>query len=78
MLEWQVSLCGFYLAASEYISIVVFIEGWALYSDNPLLSKDLDLYKNNILQKYGMLKWQLRLCGFYLSVSECILTVIGN
>ena len=49
---------------------VVFIEGWALYSENPLLSKDVDLYKDNLLQKYGMLKWQVSLCGSYLSVSE--------
>ena len=37
----------------------VFVEGWALYSENPLLSDDVDLYKDNMLQKYGMYKWQV-------------------
>ena len=38
----------------------MFVEGWALYSENPLLSDDVDLYKDNMLQKYGMYKWQVR------------------
>ena len=36
-----------------------FTEGWGLYSENPLLSDDTDTYKDNILQKYGMVKWQV-------------------
>lgn len=36
-----------------------FIEGWGLYSENPVISDDTDTYKNNLLQKYGMLKWQV-------------------
>ncbi|KAM7443428.1 hypothetical protein ABFA07_007884 [Porites harrisoni] len=35
-----------------------FTEGWGLYSENPILSDDTDTYKDNLLQKYGMLKWQ--------------------
>ena len=36
-----------------------FTEGWGLYSENPILSDDTDTYKDNLLQKYGMLKWQV-------------------
>ncbi|KAK3744963.1 hypothetical protein QZH41_008490, partial [Actinostola sp. cb2023] len=36
-----------------------FVEGWALYSENPVMSDDTDTYKDNLLQKYGMLKWQV-------------------
>ena len=36
-----------------------FTEGWALYSENPLLAKDVDIYKDDPLGKYGMLKWQV-------------------
>lgn len=35
-----------------------FTEGWGLYSENPILSDDTDTYKDNLLQKYGMVKWQ--------------------
>lgn len=35
-----------------------FTEGWGLYSENPVLSDDTDTYKDNLLQKYGMAKWQ--------------------
>ncbi|XP_031556875.1 uncharacterized protein LOC116293574 [Actinia tenebrosa] len=37
---------------------IAFQEGWALYAENPLLSRDVNLYQSNLLQKYGMLKWQ--------------------
>ena len=37
----------------------VFTEGWGLYSENPVMSDDTDIYKDNLLQKYGMLKWQV-------------------
>jgi len=36
-----------------------FTEGWALYSENPLLAQGTDIYKIYPLQKYGMLKWQI-------------------
>lgn len=38
---------------------IVFVEGWALYAENPLMSDDVDLYRDNMLQKYGMFKWQV-------------------
>jgi len=37
----------------------LFSEGWALYGESPLLALETDVYKNNPLQKYGMLKWQI-------------------
>eukprot|EP00794_Sanderia_malayensis_P009549 gene9550-10536_t len=36
-----------------------FTEGWALYAENPVLAQGTDIYKNRLLQKYGMLKWQI-------------------
>ena len=36
-----------------------FSEGWALYAENPLIARDTDTYKENLFQKYGMLKWQV-------------------
>lgn len=36
-----------------------FSEGWALYAENPLLALGTDVYQDNPLQKYGMLKWQI-------------------
>ena len=53
--------CGGYpkwLDSATYYT--AFTEGWGLYSENPLVSDDTDTYKNNLLQKYGMLKWQVR------------------
>ncbi|XP_015757731.1 PREDICTED: uncharacterized protein LOC107337124 [Acropora digitifera] len=40
-------------------SYIAFQEGWALYAESPLLSYDSDLYENNFLQRFGMLKWQV-------------------
>lgn len=40
-------------------SYVAFQEGWALYAENPLLSDDTDLYDDDLLQTYGMVKWQV-------------------
>lgn len=40
-------------------SYIAFIEGWALYAENPLLSDDTNLYDDDLLQKYGMVKWQV-------------------
>ena len=39
-------------------SYTAFTEGWALYAENPLISDDTDVYENEPMQKYGMLKWQ--------------------
>ncbi|KAL9963384.1 hypothetical protein ACROYT_G026894 [Oculina patagonica] len=36
-----------------------FSEGWALYAENPLISKYTDTYRDDPLTKYGMLKWQI-------------------
>ena len=36
-----------------------FAEGWGLYAENPLLPEDLDLYKDNKLEEFGMIKWQV-------------------
>ncbi|XP_020631909.1 uncharacterized protein LOC110068834 [Orbicella faveolata] len=36
-----------------------FTEGWALYAENPLIALDTDTYKEEPMQKFGMLKWQL-------------------
>lgn len=44
-------------------SYIAFQEGWALYAESPLLSDDSDLYEDNFLQLYGMLKWQVRHTG---------------
>ena len=40
-------------------SFSAFTEGWALYSENPVMSDDTDVYTDNPIQKYGMLKWQV-------------------
>ena len=37
-----------------------FTEGWALYAENPLIAEDTDAYKYEPMQKFGMLKWQVR------------------
>ena len=37
-----------------------FTEGWALYAENPLIAQDTDTYKSEPMQKFGMLKWQVR------------------
>lgn len=37
-----------------------FTEGWALYSENPLVAQDTDTYNNEPMQKFGMLKWQVQ------------------
>lgn len=36
-----------------------FTEGWALYAENPLIAEETDVYDNDPLQLYGMLKWQI-------------------
>lgn len=36
-----------------------FAEGWGLYAENPLLPEDLELYKDNKLEEFGMTKWQV-------------------
>ena len=41
-------------------SYTAFVEGWALYAENPLIAHDTDVYKGQPLYKYGMLKSQVR------------------
>ena len=40
-----------------------FTEGWGLYSENPVIATDTDTYKDHPMQRFGMLKWQVRLPG---------------
>ena len=47
-----------------------FTEGWATYVEYPLMAKDTDAYANTLdkhvlLQKYGMLKYQVRKLANY-------------
>lgn len=44
---------------SAVTSYTAFIEGWALYAENPLIAYDTDTYKGEPLYKYGMLKSQV-------------------
>ena len=37
-----------------------FTEGWALYGENPLIAVDTDTYKDEPMQRFGMLKWQVQ------------------
>lgn len=41
-------------------SYTAFVEGWALYAENPLIAYDTDVYEGHPLYKYGMLKSQVR------------------
>ncbi|KAL9986419.1 hypothetical protein ACROYT_G000566 [Oculina patagonica] len=34
-------------------------EGWGYYAEYSLIGQDTDIYKNEPMQKYGMLKWQV-------------------
>lgn len=47
---------GWLNGASYYTA---FTEGWALYAENPLIAEETDVYDNDPLQLYGMLKWQI-------------------
>lgn len=50
LLEW-LDIETFYL---------IFAEGWAFYAENPVIAEDTDIYQDDIMQKYGMLQWQVR------------------
>ena len=50
-----------------------FTEGWATYVEYPLMVEDTDAYSNTqdkqvLLQKYGMLKYQVRHVRFLLKI----------
>lgn len=53
-----------------------FTEGWGLYSENPILSDDTDTYKDNLLQKYGMAKWQVRKEKLYNTAVICAIVLL--
>ena len=36
-----------------------FTEGWGLYSENPVIAEDTNTYKEEPMQRFGMLKWQV-------------------
>lgn len=38
---------------------LTFSEGWALYTENPLIPKHTTAYDSDPISKYGMLKWQV-------------------
>ena len=48
-------------------SYTAFSEGWALYAENPLIARDTNVYETEPFQKYGMLKWQVRVQFSYLA-----------
>lgn len=55
-----------------------FTEGWATYAEYPLMTNDTDIYNNTtdkdiILQKYGMLKYQVMSSTIAVSVSVTML-----
>lgn len=52
---------------------MAFLEGWALYAENPLIAEDTDTYKYEPMQKYGMLKWQVMK---QFTTSACLLFIL--
>jgi len=36
-----------------------FSEGWATYSEYPLVGKDIDIYRDDIMGRYGMIQQQV-------------------
>ena len=38
---------------------LTFSEGWALYTENPLIPEHTTAYDSDPISKYGMLKWQV-------------------
>ena len=60
-MEYFHSHCGGILAwlDEQQGGFPAFVEGWALYSENPVMSDDTELYIDQKIQTYGMLKWQV-------------------
>ena len=54
-----------------------FSEGWALYAENPLISRYTDTYKDDPLTKYGMLKWQVRRLDIDLAFFDVFVAGLG-
>ena len=36
-----------------------YVIGWALYAEYPLMAEHSDIYEKDLMQKYGMLNWQM-------------------
>lgn len=47
---------GWIASSTIYLA---FSEGWALYVENPLIPEYTKMYENDLISKYGMLKWQV-------------------
>ena len=61
-MEYFGDQCGDILQwLSSKSSSTFFTEGWALYAEKPVISDDTDTYEGHPLEKYGMLKWQVRI-----------------
>ena len=60
-----------YIHAKVYFSGLV--EGWGLYAENPVLSDDVGLYKNNLLQELGMYKGQVFKVKFLFDITMLII-----
>lgn len=54
-LDW----CGPLVAPLLKTRYISFSEGWALYAENPLISRETDVYDDKPFRRYGMLKWQI-------------------
>lgn len=54
-LDW----CGPVVSVLIKSRYIAYSEGWALYAENPLVAKETDVYNDNPLRRYGMLKWQV-------------------
>lgn len=61
-LEHFLDRCGGAIAWLDgRTSYTGFKEGWALYAEYPLIGRDTDMYVDEPMQKYGMLKWLVRI-----------------
>ena len=53
-----------------------FTEGWALYAENPLIARETNVYDNEPFQKYGMLKWQVRMLLYLFTYGLFFIIII--
>lgn len=59
-----------WLSSSLYF--LAFSEGWALYSEDPLIARESDSYKDLPLMKFGALKWQVGLETFWVVLMRSV------
>ena len=52
------SCAGLPSLINQLIPFVGFEEGWGLYAES-LILEDTNVYQDNLLNKYGALKWQV-------------------